>query len=393
MIPIVSLLPVVNAQQKLVGLMPQFISGDHEAYSYLLKVLQQVDFLDRLSPLFLLLQIENPATLPNDFAERYAGKNIVLGIRESHLAEKEIQTKVAYFVEQGLRIIVDDFNSKASLVWSSTKGIMVDCSNGVPSHVQPWLFSLQNSQHVAKNLKTLTQQQAALDAGFSLFSGDFAFHPHQAQKSADASARARLLKLLNLVSRDADVKELEALFKQDASLSFMLFKIVSSAAFAQTVKVTSFVQAINLLGRRQLQRWLQLLLYARQSDHGSALNPLLLRAAFRASAMEAYCRQRGGSRDEQDAAFMVGMFSLLDLLFATPLWEILKPLNLPETISLALTERDGEFGQFLSIVEKADRADAQSLPDSLRALAIDAGVYYENMVYAYAWVNQVCQDL
>lgn len=62
-------------------------------------------------------------------------------------------------------------------------------------------------------------------------------------------------------------------------------------------------------------------------------------------------------------------------------------------ISLALTERDGEFGQFLSIVEKADRADAQSLPDSLRALAIDAGVYYENMVYAYAWVNQVCQDL
>ena len=144
---------------------------------------------------------------------------------------------------------------KASLVWSSTKGIMVDCSNGVPSHVQPWLFSLQNSQHVAKNLKTLTQQQAALDAGFSLFSGDFAFHPHRAQKSADVSARARLLKLLNLVSRDADVKELEALFKQDASLSFMLFKIVSSAAFAQTVKVTSFVQAINLLGRRQLQRW------------------------------------------------------------------------------------------------------------------------------------------
>ena len=54
--------------------------------------------------------------------------------------------------------------------------------------------------------------------------------------------------------------------------------------------------------------------------------------------------------------------SLLDLLFATPLWEILKPLNLPETISLALTERDREFGQFLSIVEKADRADAQSCP-------------------------------
>lgn len=393
MIPIVSLLPVVNAQQKLVGLTPQFLKGDQDSYSYLLSVLQQVDFLDRLSPLFLLLRVENPATLPNDFADRYLGKNLVLSIPEYHLADKELQTKVSHFCEQGMRVIVDDFDSKASLVWSGTKGIMVDCSNGVPSHVQPWLFSLQNSQHIAKNLKSLAQQQTALNAGFSLFSGDFAFHPSNSQKSGDASARARLLKLLNLVSRDADVKDLEALFKQDASLSFMLFKIVSSAAFAQTVKVTSFVQAINLLGRRQLQRWLQLLLYARQGDQGSTLNPLLLRAAFRASAMEAYCRQKGGSRDEQDAAFMVGMFSLLDLLFATPLWEILKPLNLPEPIALALLEREGVLGQFLNVVEKADRADAVSLPDILNAQSIDAGVYYENMVYAYAWVNQVCQDL
>ncbi|MBC3880272.1 HDOD domain-containing protein [Undibacterium sp. LX40W] len=393
MIPIVSFLPVVNSQQKLVALRPDFGDQTEDTYSYLLNVLQQVDFLERLAPLFIMLPVKHPRELPLDFAERDTSKHIALCIPELSCIDKEVGDKLEHFASLGMRILMDDFNSKASLIWPETKGIIVDCAQGIPSHIQPWLFSLQNNQHLAKNLDTLAQQQTASEAGFSLFSGEFAFSPTNSNKTGDATARARLLKLLNLVSRDADVKELETLFKQDASLSFMLFKIVSSAAFAQTVKVSSFVQAINLLGRRQLQRWLQLLLYAKQGDHGSGLNPLMLRAAFRASSMEAYCRQRGGSRDEQDSAFMVGMFSLLDLLFSTPLWEILKPLNLPEEIVDALTERAGELGSLLAIVELADRPKSQLLANALQAQGIDAGTYYENQVYSYTWVNQVCQDM
>jgi EAL and modified HD-GYP domain-containing signal transduction protein len=393
MIPIVSLLPVVNSQQKLVALRPDFGDQTEDTYNYLLNVLQQVDFLDRLSPLFVMLPVKQPKELPLDFAERESSKHLALCIPELTCMDKEVCQKLEHFAACGLRILMDDFSSKASLIWPETKGIIVDCAHGIPSHIQPWLFSLQNNQHLAKNLDTLAQQQLASDAGFSLFCGEFAFSPTNSHKSGDATARARLLKLLNLVSRDADVKELEALFKQDASLSFMLFKIVSSAAFAQTVKVSSFVQAINLLGRRQLHRWLQLLLYAKQGDHGSGLNPLMLRAAYRASSMEAYCRQRGGSRDEQDSAFMVGMFSLLDLLFSTPLWEILKPLNLPDSIIDALTDRSGELGNLLAVVELADRPKSKTLSSALQEQGIDAGTYYENQVYAYTWVNQVCQDM
>jgi EAL and modified HD-GYP domain-containing signal transduction protein len=189
------------------------------------------------------------------------------------------------------------------------------------------------------------------------------------------------------------VGELEALFKQDSSLSYMLFKLVSAAAFAQTAKISNFGQAINLLGRRQLQRWLQLLLYSCQQGTRTALNPLMLRAAFRASMMEGVAIRRGANRDEQDSAFMVGMFSLLNLLFGADLKEILQPLILVDEVQLALLERKGRLGAELNLVELADVSYSDQLISRLDKAQVDTDAYYALLVQAYAWVNKVSLEV
>ena len=74
--------------------------------------------------------------------------------------------------------------------------------------------------------------------------------------------------MLALLARDADSRELEAQLKQDPGLSYHLLKLVNSAAFSSGTHIASFGQAISRIGRRQLQRWLQLLLYARQHPDG-----------------------------------------------------------------------------------------------------------------------------
>jgi EAL and modified HD-GYP domain-containing signal transduction protein len=131
------------------------------------------------------------------------------------------------------------------------------------------------------------------------------------------------------------------LLKQDPALAYHLLKLVNSAAFALSSPIHSFGQAINVLGRRQLQRWLQLLLYARQQDDGLA-NPLLPLAAVRASMMEELAKSLEGDRDQQDMAF-VAVFSLLDVLLAMPMTEIVAALSLDLDVVRALLDRAGRW--------------------------------------------------
>ena len=201
--------------------------------------------------------------------------------------------------------------------------------------------------------------------------------------------QALLLKILAQITGDAETRDLEATLKQDPTLSVQLLRLVNSVAFAPNTRINSFAHAITLLGRRQLQRWLQLLLYAGQS--GSANNPLLTTAALRAALMESLCKASRADKAIQDEAFMVGMFSLLDRLFAKPLLEIVAPLNLVRNVSEALLERSGKLGELLSLVEAAETGPAAIEP-GLRRAGISNEAWCGAQVEALRWTLQISRE-
>jgi EAL and modified HD-GYP domain-containing signal transduction protein len=393
MLPIASLLPVVDGQQRIVGVTPDFELKNNESVLQFLSLLQEKNVLAQWPSLLCFLHFDNVDDVPLNLAERFGVKQLVICITEATCGSKESHSRLTEFVNQGFRIIMDEFASRSSLLWPQTKGFAIHCEKGVPSYVLPWMFSLQNNQHWAKNVVSCNQVEMVREAGFSLISGEYAFQSENNKSTEDATSRSRLLKLLGLVARDADSRELEELFRQDSSLSYMLFKLVSSAAFAQTVKISNFGQAINLLGRRQLQRWLQLLLYSTQQINRTSLNPLMLRAAFRASMMECLAAKRGANRDEQDSAFMVGMFSLLNLLFGADLKEILQPLMLVDEVRLALLNREGRLGAELNLVELSDVSYSNKILANLDYAQVDLSGYYDALVQAYAWTNKVSLEV
>ena len=86
---------------------------------------------------------------------------------------------------------------------------------------------------------------------------------------------------------------------------------------------------------------------------------------------------------------MVGMFSLLGVLFGLPLPEVLQPLTMSDSVQEALLAHEGELGALLAVVEAAERDDCAALAQGLLALQIDNDNFNQIAVDAYLWMQTV----
>ncbi|NRR31324.1 HDOD domain-containing protein [Oxalobacteraceae bacterium] len=379
--PLVGFQAVSNAQNEWVALTFELPSDTPDALQASLTLLNYPDVYAALAPLECIIAIPEPLRLEASHLTAMPPNRVILRVAAESVAEAPAQKKCADLAEQGYRIMIDGVAGIAA-TRAGARALMADCAQVLP----PALALLaQPGPHLARNVVNQQRFIACRDAGFSWFMGDYALDPPKEVSASDGTSRKRLLALLGMLARDADSRELEVLLKQDPALSFHLLKLVNSAAFSRGNPIHNFGQAINVLGRRQLQRWLQLLLYARQQEDGSA-NALLPLAAVRASMMEGLCKLKEGDRDEQDMAFVIGVFSLLDVLLGMPMADIVGALNLDVDVVAALLDRAGAMGELLKLVEGHEQA-------ALDAAGIDGESYWQVQLQAYHWAIQVSRNL
>ncbi len=207
--------------------------------------------------------------------------------------------------------------------------------------------------------------------------------------------RLKLLELLSLIANDADTAEIEAIFKQEPKLAYSLLRLVNSAANSPRNPITSFSTAINLLGRRQLQRWLQLLVYA-DPNNGHQPNPLLQKAATRGRLIEhlveALNLDLPNTEHRGDAAFMTGTFSLLHVLLHLPMRDIIQQLPLPAVVSEALGNHAGLLGEVLQLVEASDKRDLKTAHEKCTLLGLCPEKHLQAQLSALAWAAKIHTD-
>jgi c-di-GMP-related signal transduction protein len=247
---------------------------------------------------------------------------------------------------------------------------------------------------LAQGVGSREQMERCRSFGFELFQGRYFAQAEIVSGRRLSASQAALIRLVNLVGRDVDTAVIEDAFKHEPALTLNLLRVVNSVGcrgsrLAQPV--TSLRHAITLFGRRQLQRWLSLLLLAPGSDADPARSPLLQVAALRGRMMELLIElgPPGEHRKLADLAFITGILSMMPVALGLPIAEILAQIAVERDVQLALSERRGVLGTLLALLECFDNDDAPGCDRLLAGLpgGFDRHTLNTCLSVALRWLN------
>lgn len=247
---------------------------------------------------------------------------------------------------------------------------------------------------IALNIETPEAFEQAKALRFDLFQGYF-FARGSTQSTRRINApRQALLNLLRLLCADPSVAQLEAELKLNPVLVMHLMRLANSGEMSIGRKVATLRDAINATGTNRIARWTQLLLYADGRKVRLEEDPLVQLAATRARFMElASARLAQANRKVVDAAFLTGVFSLVDAVFGDTLENTLEALTLANHIRAAILRREGPLGRLLSAMEALERGDWAALDRASATLApLTSGELAQLAITAAAWASAADQS-
>jgi EAL and modified HD-GYP domain-containing signal transduction protein len=244
-----------------------------------------------------------------------------------------------------------------------------------------------NAKFAVDGVETWDEQRMCLSLGAEFCLGGFM------SKADDIDPEGRLdqgrltsIQLLNLLRSDADVSELSEVAKRDPGLTFQLLKWANAPGIGSTTAVTSLNQAIIVLGRNHLYRWLTVSMFrlgTEKERDESLLEIALTRARFLETA-----GPKSMAKAQRDELFLVGMLSLFEQLLKMPMAKILDVMHLAADIREVLLNGEGPYGPYLKMVLLLERNQVEKGLALADQLGIEADSLADAGSAAFAWAQE-----
>ena len=391
---------IVNGAQKVVGFElfnRSHLHGGHTAASDVLMVFTALshagaDELIGKVPIFVNCTHES---LSGGHLELVNPEKMVLEIPPlGHLADSEVQARLPALQQLRARGFQLAFThsvlESAYAPWRPLADyIKLDISLLRADQVSVLVqYAKRHSQAelIAEKIETQEQFDFVCTLGVQLFQGYWFARPTLVQTKLLSPSQARVVQLINLVRTQASTDEIEEVLKKDAALAFNLLRLVNSASMGLGREITSFRQAVMLLGLKKLFRWAALLLTtSRASGVPAAIGQ---NAVVRGRLMELLA-QSIWPKEEADQAFVIGIFSMLDKMLGMSLADAVNLLNIPDASSAALLEHAGPMGQLLALAIACETGEAEPFEQAAQSLGLDNQRINWSHLQALAWADQI----
>jgi EAL and modified HD-GYP domain-containing signal transduction protein len=335
--------------------------------------------------------------LMSDFVRFLPSDKVILEILETVQATPRVLERVKELKELGFKFALDDVighSEQVSKLRNLVDVIKIDLQGVSGTELVDLARSLRGPHQklLAEKVETIEEFQLCLELGFEYFQGYYFARPAILSGKKISPSEMVLLRLLDLINSNADSEAIEAVVKRDTLLSLNLLRLVNSHLTGTSGgHIESVSQALAQLGRSQLQRWLQILLYSGLEGQVELDSPLLQMATTRGRLLELMTLTlRPGDVEAANTAFTIGIMSLMDALFSVPMRELLDKVEVSTEVRAALMERGGDFGAMLQVAEGLEKKECtRGLTQALGRLGLSTKQLRDIELAAFDWVREL----
>ena len=299
--------------------------------------------------------------------------------------------------QAGYSIALDNFvpdDAREALV-PYADFIKVDIKNLPPKQSACLASRYASKQCRMLALKVETRQSfiRAKEAGYTQFQGYFFHHPERMRARQIPASQATYLLLLQAISKpEADFLEIEDLIKREPSLCYRLLRYLNSPLLGLSSPVTSIRHGLNLLGERELVRWIRMAttLVMGQEKNSDLVLSSLVRARF--------CELIGPKvKHGESDLFLLGMLSMMDAILEVPIGVVIEKLSLDDDLKAQLL--GGKRGGTTPLSPIYDLMVAREAGDWERVTnlgkMLNLSLYFMDKSYnaAMNWAHQVTSQI
>lgn len=328
--------------------------------------------------------------LRSEFLELLPPQRTVLEVLEDVPANTAVLQRLYKLRGQGFQIALDDFipTDKTIPLLNFADYVKLDVhEHGLEATSELAVrFKDLPIKLIAEKVETQEEFEACQKMGFHFFQGYYFAHPETLSARVITPSYAAVLDLLNMVSKGANIEDVENGFKRDPVLSLKLLRYINSVGCGLACEIQSIRHALTLLGPMQLYRWLTLLMVTAGE---STAHQALMKTAITRGRLTELLGIDFFDQNDRDNLFIVGVFSLLDAMLAMPMEQVLEKMLLPEAITDALLNRSGIYGPFLQLAEACEDADCSRIATLAAWLEYDPDRINDCHIAALAWVENL----
>lgn len=223
------------------------------------------------------------------------------------------------------------------------------------------------------------------EGGYTLYEGEFYRMPVTKGISDVAPLKVNYIELLNIINDvDFDLTKAADVIGRDTALVVKLLEMVNKMALNS--EITSVRHAAAMLGQKELKKWINTAVTSQLcADKPNEITRVsLLRAKFAENLSQ--CFELGGQSSE---LFLMGLFSVLDIILDMPMADALKKVKVSKQIEKALMGQEGEFSKILDYIVCYENANWSELDRKMVIDNIDANKIYDAYKASLEWYRDM----